>query len=73
MLNEFILALEEILDLSEGSLTENTDFKLHPEWDSLAALSTLVMIEDKYKKVIDPSILANSNTIGELIANIEMD
>lgn len=72
MSNEFIQALEEILDVAPGSLNENSDFKAHPEWDSLAALSAMVMIEDKYKKVIDPSVLKNSKTIRELIANIEV-
>ena len=68
---EFIQALEEILDLAPGSLKHDSDFKAVPEWDSLAALSVMVKIEDTYKKVIDPSVLKNSSTVAELIANIE--
>jgi acyl carrier protein len=71
MNTEFIQALEEILDVLPGSLDEASDFKELPEWDSLAALSVMVKIEDSYKKVIDPSVLKNSRTIGELIANIK--
>jgi len=71
MHTEFIQALEEILDVPPGSLNESSNFKELPEWDSLAALSVMVKIEDSYKKVIDPSVLKNSITIGELIANIK--
>lgn len=71
MNSEFIQALEEILDVPPGSLNETSDFKELPEWDSLAALSVMVKIEDTYKKVIDPSVLKNSRTIGELIAHIK--
>lgn len=71
MNTEFIQALEEILDVPLGSLNEASDFKEQPEWDSLAALSVMVKIEDSYKKVIDPLVLKNSRTIGELIANIK--
>ncbi len=68
---KFIQAFEEILDVPPGTLNEDSDFKERPEWDSLAALSVMVKIEDSYKKVIDPSVLKNSRTIGELIANIK--
>ena len=68
---EFIQALEEILHVPSGSLNEASNFKELPEWDSLAALSVMVKIEDSYKKVIDPSVLKESTTIGELIANIK--
>lgn len=68
---DFIQALEEILDVPPGSLNESSDFKNLPEWDSLAALSVMVKIEDSYKKLIDPSVLKSSRTIGELLAHIK--
>lgn len=71
MNTEFIQAMAEILDVLPSSLNEDSNFKDLPEWDSLAALSVMVKIEDTYKKVIDPSVLRNSRTIGELIANIK--
>ena len=71
MNSEFIQALEEILDVPPASLNEASDFKDLPEWDSLAKLSVMVMIEDNYKKLIDPSLLENSRTIGELLAHLK--
>lgn len=71
MNSKFMQELEEILDLPAGSLNEASDFKELPEWDSLAALSVLVMIEDNYKMMIDPSLLENSKTVGELLAHLK--
>ena len=67
---DLIHGMEEVLDLATGSLNEETDFKALAEWDSLAALSLMVLIEDNYKKVIDPAVLKSSRTIAELAENI---
>jgi acyl carrier protein len=70
-MKEFIEAFEENLDLAPGSVTADTDFKALAEWDSLAQLSVITIIEDIYRKVIDSSLLKNSSTVGELIAKVE--
>lgn len=67
---DLIQGMEEILDLAPGSLSAETDFKALGEWDSLAALSLMVLIEDNYKKIIDPAVLKSSRTIAELAENI---
>jgi acyl carrier protein len=69
-MNEFIREFEENLDLAPGSLSPATEFKELAEWDSLAQLSVMTLIEDIYNKVIDPGVLKNSRTIGDLIANV---
>lgn len=66
----FIQALEETLELPAGTLNERSDFKASPAWDSLAALSIIVLVEDHFKKSIDASVLKRSNTVGELLATI---
>jgi acyl carrier protein len=73
MNSDFLRAIEEILDVTEGSLTEKSDYNMLPDWDSLAALSVLVKIEDLYHKVIDPSLLKECKSIGELIERINGD
>lgn len=70
-MNEFIQALEETLDLSPGSVNAQTEFKALPEWDSLAQLAVMTLVEDIYQKVIDPALLRNTRTVGELVAGIE--
>lgn len=70
-MNEFIGAFEETLDLAPGSVDAQTEFKALAEWDSLAQLSVMTIIEDIYRKVIDPALLRSSRTVGELVAAIE--
>lgn len=70
MNSKFLMALEEILDVPEGSIDIKTQFKALPEWDSLAALSVMVAIEEHFQKVIDPSIFKKCNTVEELINQI---
>lgn len=66
----FIQAVEETLELPPGTLHEDSDFKASPAWDSLAALSIIVLVEDHFKKSIDASVLKSSSTFGELLAKI---
>ena len=70
MHNSFITIIEEILDIPEGSLNGKTPYKTLPEWDSLAALGIMVAIEDHFKKVVDPSIFKDCNTVEELLNKI---
>ena len=70
-MNDFIQAFEETLDLPAGSVTAQTAFKELPEWDSLAQLSMMTVIEDIYRKVIDPALFRHSATIGDLLAAVE--
>jgi acyl carrier protein len=70
-MDAFIRAFEEILDLPPGSVNAQTEFKEMAQWDSLAQLSVMTIIEDIYRKVVGPALLRNSRTIGDLIASIE--
>lgn len=70
MSHTFIQAVEETLDLPAGTLNEGSDFKSYPSWDSLAALSIIVLVEDHFKKNIDTAVLKNSATLGDLLAQI---
>lgn len=69
-MDEFIRAFEEALDLPPGSVTGETAFKELAEWDSLAQLSVMTLIEDHYGSVVSPGLLKNSRTIGDLVAGI---
>jgi len=66
-MNKFI---EEFIDLfpepPSGLISELTDYKSLPEWDSLFALSMIVMISDNYGKSINGDIIKSLKTIGDL-------
>lgn len=69
-MDEFIRAFEEALDLPPGSVTGETVFKELAEWDSLAQLSVMTLLEDHYGTVVSPGLLKSSRTIGDLVAGI---
>jgi acyl carrier protein len=65
-----IAGLEEILEATPGTLSGSSDFKSHPNWDSLAALSAMVYAEDIFKRFIDPSVFKASESIAELYSAV---
>ena len=51
-LQEKITLIEEVLDVAEGSLTPETLLAEVDEWDSIAALSLIVMLDEKFEKTV---------------------
>ena len=49
---EKIAMLEEIMELDEGTLTEDTELSGVEEWDSMAALSLIVLLDEEFGKKI---------------------
>ena len=51
-LQEKLTLIEEVLDVAEGSLTPETLLAEVDEWDSIAALSLIVMLDEKFEKTV---------------------
>ena len=49
-LQEKLALIEEVLDVETGSLTPETLLAEVGEWDSIAALSLIVMLDEKFEK-----------------------
>ena len=65
--DEFITKLEEAIEGTEpGTLSVGTEFKSLPQWDSLAALSTVGMISSEFDIEITADELKNSISVGDL-------
>lgn len=47
---EKIALLEEMMELDEGTLNESTLLKDLDEWDSMAALSLIVLMDETFSK-----------------------
>ena len=62
-ISEFIDILDEKPDFE---INETTVFKELPSWDSLAALSLIVMVSNNYGKSIDGEVITNCETIYDL-------
>ena len=51
-LREKLALIEEVLDVETGSLTPETLLAEVDEWDSIAALSLIVMLDEKFEKTV---------------------
>jgi acyl carrier protein len=72
MKEKFINLFAETLELdSPAGLTTETVFRGLDEWDSLAFLSLIAMIDEEYDVVIEGNDFQKLITIGDVINKIE--
>jgi acyl carrier protein len=68
---KFIDLLAETLEITDREILISDEFRTYPEWDSLALLSVIAMIDDEYDVIIEGNDFAKLNTISDLIQAIE--
>ena len=56
----------EAMDIDVSMITDDFDFRSHPAWDSLAALSLISSIEDEVGVVVSGTELKQVRTVREL-------
>ena len=66
--NEFIKELEEVLEANAGSITGEEALTDLAGWDSLAVMAFIAMVDEKFSMTLSASKLAESKTVGDLIA-----
>lgn len=67
---QFLELMQDTLDL-ETELTLDVRFRELDEWDSLAYLSTIAMIDDEYDVVINANDFKALETLGDIVKAIE--
>lgn len=67
---QFLELMQDTLDL-ETELTLDVKFRELDEWDSLAYLSTIAMIDDEYDVVINANDFKALETLGDIVKAIE--
>ncbi len=71
MEEKFITLFQETLEIEgENQLTKETVFRHLEQWDSLAFLSVIAMIDEEYDIVIEGNDFKKLITIGDLIEEI---
>ena len=65
-MENFIQKFEEVLELPNGTINPNDSFRDYEEWDSLALLSLMAMLEDEYNTTIPRDSFQKINTVQEL-------
>ena len=68
---EKLTALEELMELDDGSLAPETRLEDIEEWDSLAALSFVVLLGDEFKRKITGREIRALETINDMFAFME--
>ena len=66
-----IKTIEEILDLEEGTLTEETVLRDLEDWDSVAIISFIAMMDDEFDKIVKGSVVREQKTVADLMALME--
>ncbi len=59
--------IEEIMDLDEGTLTPATVLEDLEEWDSMAKLSVMVMMDDEFGKVLTGDAVRALKTVQDIL------
>jgi acyl carrier protein len=72
-MNKFIEKLEEMLEMSDGSINLKDNFREYDVWDSLALLSLMAMLEDEYSITIPRDEFQKINTIEELFNYVNIN
>lgn len=63
--------LEEILAVDEGTLNEEMELSGMGQWDSLARISFVSLMEDNYGRVVGNEEIRKCRTVGDLLAMME--
>lgn len=64
-MDDFLRKLEDTLELDAGSLSESTTLE-SIDWDSLSALTCLVMLQEDYEVVATNDDLEQIETVGDI-------
>lgn len=61
-------SLEELLELEPGRLTAETKLAEIESWDSMAALSLIVWLEENHGKSVSGKEIRGLQTVGDILA-----
>lgn len=68
---EKIALLEETLEIDEGTLTEDMLLEDVDEYDSMAKLSLIVMMDDEFGVKLTGDMIKGFQTVGDILAVME--
>ena len=71
-LQEKLEKLEEIFDVEEGSISPDMSLDDIEEWDSLAALSYVVMMTDDFNKKVSGAEIRAFRTVQDILNTMEL-
>jgi len=70
---EKLSKLEEMLELEEGTLTPQTQLEGLAEWDSIAIISFIALMDDEFEKTIKGSYIKEFKTVADALDVMKAD
>lgn len=70
-MSAFYAGLAEIFEIDESEVTPDLDLATQ-NWDSLAVVSTIALIDEIYGQLVDGQALAKAATVSEIEALIAL-
>lgn len=67
----FLKQMKGILEVEDRELSMEDEFKSFEEWDSLAYLSAIAMIDEEYGVTLKGDDLRSAVTIGDLFNTVK--
>lgn len=64
---DFLLALDEMLELDPGTLTGTEALEDLENWDSLAVISFIALVDEKLGLVVEGEKLVKAKTVADLL------
>jgi acyl carrier protein len=68
--NNFLEKFKEVLEIEDQEIGLEFEFRNLEEWDSLALLSVIAMIDDEYDVIIKGNQFKELKTLNEVIGYI---
>lgn len=68
---EKIGLLEEMLELDQGILSEDTELSSIDVWDSMAALSLIVLMDEKFGKTLTGAQIKQFKTVKDILDQMD--
>lgn len=65
---EKIALLEDMLELESGTLNSDTELSSIEEYDSMAKLSLIVLMDDEFDKKLTGEQIRMFKTVGDILA-----
>jgi len=63
---QFISSFKEALDIQDRDVLLLDEFRLYPEWDSLAQLTLIAMLDEEYGVSLEMKLFNNLVTVADL-------
>lgn len=68
---EKLAMLEEMLELDEGSLSPETSLESINEWDSVAALSLIVLMDEEFGRQLTGKEIKDFKCVNDILSLME--